>query len=481
MGSKKNPNVGGDLTLRRCFCHAMDDVRPQFSSWHDLCTNAGLDPQNQPVVLAVSGGVDSMAVAHILRQFWAQHPGKKQSLRALIIDHGIRANSAQEAALTAHRLNALGIPNRIERLTTPAPEKGIQAWARDHRYQALWREACRDQAAIVTGHHREDQAETMMMRLSKGSGIKGLAGMRTQSDRHGIKMIRPFLTISKKALRDYVDQHGIEYVDDPSNDNPKFERVRWRQAQPFYNGMGFSANNLSRLAKLFAALDSTMYNQVQGLKGRVFGLTPWGQGWIAHAEWQGLPDVIQRQVLAQILQQVAGSIHPPSQDALTRLHAWFGVLSSKARTLGGVEFTPKINRAGRQLVWVYPEAERPWPAMDCSEGHHVIDGRWHLYLPQSARIRPLGESGFAKVKKNLKQASQNDYSGLQVCLDAPARSFWRLPMVDNQVNTPNFLAQNPLIALEDGCMIPHVINIENNFIEQLMNANTFWMRFSGLE
>ena len=456
----------------------MDDVRSQIS-WHDLCTNAGLDPLKQSVVLAVSGGVDSMAMAHILYQFWTQCQGEPKSLRGLIIDHGIRANSAQEAALTAQRLTAFGIPNQIERLASPAPEKGIQAWARDHRYQALWREACRDQAMIVTGHHREDQAETMMMRLSKGSGIKGLAGMKVQSGRHGITIIRPFLTIPKQTLCDYAAKHGIEYVDDPSNDNPKFERVRWRQAQQQFDGVGFSAANLSRLAKSFAALDAAMTDQVQGLKGKVFGLTPLGQGWIDHGGWQGLPNVVQRIVLAHILQQVSGSIHPPSQDALTRLHGWFGGLLSKARTLGGVEFSPKINRVGRQLVWVYPEAERPWQAMECLEGHHVIDNRWHLYLPQSARVYPLGASGFAKVKQYLNQASQKDYSALRVWLDAPARSFWRLPMVGSLDKPPNFLAQNPLIALEDGDMIPHVINIETNKYETSMNAENSWMRFSG--
>ena len=456
----------------------MEDVKPQFS-WHDICTNAGLNPQKQPVVLAVSGGVDSMAMAHILHQFWTQCRGEVQSLRALIIDHGIRANSAQEAALTAQRLTAFGIPNRIERLATPAPEKGIQAWARDHRYQALWREACRDQAVIVTGHHKEDQAETMMMRLSKGSGIKGLAGMKVQSDRHGIKVIRPFLSVSKEMLCDYADQHGIEYINDPSNDNPKFERVRWRQAQHQFDGFGFSAANLSRLAKSFSALDEAINDQVQGFNGEVFGLSPLGQGWIDHGAWQGLPEVVQRLLLAHILQRVAGSIHPPSQDALSRLHAWFGDLPSKARTLGGVELTPKMSSAGRQLVWVYPEAERPWKAMDYPKGHHMIDGRWHLYLPQSAHVRPLGASGFAKVRQYLNHATQKDYSALRVWLDAPARSFWRLPVVNNQANPSNFLAQNPLIALEDGGMIPHVINIEMNKSETSMNAETSWMRFSG--
>ena len=117
--------------------------------------------------------------------------------------------------------------------------------------------------------------------------------------------------------------------------------------------------------------------------------------------------------------------------------------------------------------------------MECLKGHHLIDNRWHLYLPQSAHVRPLGASGFAKVKHLLNQANQNDYSALRVWLDVPARSFWRLPMVGSLDKTPNFLAENPLIALEDGGMIPHVINIEINKSNMSMNEDTPWMRFSG--
>ena len=118
--------------------------------------------------------------------------------------------------------------------------------------------------------------------------------MRTQSDRHGIKLIRPFLSVSKQMLCDYADINGIEYVDDPSNDNPQFERVRWRQTQHQFDGMGFSAANLSRLAKSFATLDAALADQVQRLNGKSFGLSPLGQGWIDHGAWQGLPDVVQR-------------------------------------------------------------------------------------------------------------------------------------------------------------------------------------------
>ena len=108
-------------------CDVSDDVKSQ-SSWHDFCASQGLNPHDHPVVLAVSGGVDSMAMAHILHQFWTQSSrhspsGHTKSLRALIIDHGIRPESAQEAALTAERLTALNIPNRVERLTGPAPPK----------------------------------------------------------------------------------------------------------------------------------------------------------------------------------------------------------------------------------------------------------------------------------------------------------------------------------------------------------------------
>ena len=468
-------------------CDVSDDVKSQ-SSWHDFCASQGLNPFDHPVVLAVSGGVDSMAMAHILHQFWMQsarhHPsGQTKSLRALIIDHGIRPESAIEAALTAERLTALNIPNRVERLTGPAPQKGVQEWAREQRYRALWREACRDQAVIVTAHHAEDQAETLLMRLAKGSGIKGLGGMQNQSERHGITLLRPFLGLSKQVLRDYAVNEGIAFVEDPSNDNPVFERVRWRQAQADYDDLGFSVQNLNRMAGAFSALDQVMSGEIRRLKGKVFDLSPWGQGWIDHAEWQSLPDLAQRLVLAHILGQVSGTAYPPSQESLARLNDWVCDLPSKGRTLGGVELTPKKSGHGRMFIWVYPEAERPWQAKVYSEGHHIIDGRWQVYLPQDSRLEPLGERGFANAKKQMLAKGQDaDHLLSQwraLWWDAPARSFWRLPVVRYATKTLNNHPQDHLLALEDGAMIPHVSKVEMNKDERAMNANQAWMRFSG--
>ena len=441
-------------------------------SWHDCCLQAGLNPNKQAVVMAVSGGADSMAMAHILYQFWKATPADphqpKFDLRALIVDHGIRSCSAQEAALTAERLTALGISNRVERITAPAPKTGVQAWARDQRYRALWREASRDQAAIVTGHHLEDQAETLMMRLSRGSGLRGLIGMRQASYRHGVTVIRPFLNTSKQALRDHLAGEGIGYVDDPSNDNPQFERVRWRQHQGAFDALGFSAANLMRLSASFAALDAKMMEQINALKGDVFDLTPMGVAWIDHGQWQKLPQMAQVYLLGLLLQSIASGPHPASQDAVERLAAWCRDLPSSGRTLGGVELTPKRMQDGRQLIWLYPEAERPWPAKDHDQGHYLIDGRWHLSLPMPASVRPLGEGGFADLKKMLKKQMKTHKPNQitpphliiggdpLIVTSAPARAFWRLPLVTAVTKTRNFADQEGLFALEDGAMIPHV-------------------------
>ena len=307
--------------------------------------------------------------------------------------------------------------------------------------------------------------------------------MRHQSERHGITLLRPFLGLSKQVLRDYAVNEGIAFVEDPSNDNPVFERVRWRQAQADYDDLGFSVQNLNRMAGAFSALDQVMSGEIRGLKGKVFDLSPWGQGWIDHTEWQSLPDLAQRLVLAHILGQVSGTAYPPSQESLARLHDWVCDLPSKGRTLGGVELTPKKSGHGRMFIWVYPEAERPWQAKVYSEGHHIIDGRWQVYLPQDSRLEPLGERGFANAKKQMLAKGQDaDHLLSQwraLWWDAPARSFWRLPVVRYATKTLNNHPQDHLLALEDGAMIPHVSKAEMNKDERAMNANQAWMRFSG--
>lgn len=173
--------------------------------------------------LAVSGGPDSLALLLLAA---AAVPGR---IEAATVDHGLRADSATEARMVAERCAALGVPHGILKVTVE-PGASLQAKAREARYAAVtnWAQA-RGLTAVATGHHRDDQAETLLMRLARGSGAGGLAGMR--EDRPlapGIRLIRPLLGFRKAELVAVVEAAGVDAVDDPANADPRHDRTRAR-------------------------------------------------------------------------------------------------------------------------------------------------------------------------------------------------------------------------------------------------------------
>lgn len=186
------------------------------------------------VVVAVSGGSDSLALLHLLIDYRAGRTTFPEII-AVTIDHGLRRESADEAHFVARLCEKLGIAHRILSWDGPKPVTGLSAKARDVRYNLLCL-AARDAAAemVLTGHTLDDQIETFVMRSARtgeGGSERGLAGMAlaTLLDRE-IWLVRPLLDVSREQLRDYLRRRGIVWRDDPSNDNPKYERVRIRKA-----------------------------------------------------------------------------------------------------------------------------------------------------------------------------------------------------------------------------------------------------------
>ncbi|SDO77651.1 tRNA lysidine(34) synthetase TilS [Phyllobacterium sp. OV277] len=182
------------------------------------------------VVVAVSGGSDSLALLFLLddlRKARASFP----SIVAVTIDHELRPESADEALYVAGLCKAAGLSHRVLNWTGPKPVSGISAKARDIRYALLCKAASEAGTDMVlTGHTLDDQNETFMMRSARG-GERGLAGMApaTLLERE-IWLIRPLLGITRERLRRYLRERGIEWRDDPSNTNPRYERVRVRDA-----------------------------------------------------------------------------------------------------------------------------------------------------------------------------------------------------------------------------------------------------------
>ncbi|MEK9924845.1 MAG: tRNA lysidine(34) synthetase TilS, partial [Alphaproteobacteria bacterium] len=178
------------------------------------------------LITALSGGPDSTALA-LLADDFARARGHNH--HCIVIDHALRPESGAEATRVAHRMQALGIACKIAEVTATPPRGGIQNWAREQRYELLANEARRANAVLLFAHHAGDQAETVFMRLGKGSGLYGLAGMTPVRWHHGIPILRPLLDWSAAELVGICNEMGCDFETDPSNKDQRFERVRTRR------------------------------------------------------------------------------------------------------------------------------------------------------------------------------------------------------------------------------------------------------------
>jgi tRNA(Ile)-lysidine synthase len=206
------------------------------------------------LLIAVSGGPDSMALLALLAA-WAQKP----KLAAATVDHGLRAESAVEAVMVAGFCQRLGIPHATLHWTGEKPASGLQETARDARYALLAHHA-HDLGLrhLVTAHHADDQAETVLMRLIAGSGIGGLSGMRAQVLKDGMQHVRPLLAIPKARLVATCQASNIPFVEDPSNSNERFGRTRIRRVMTGLKDEGLTAERLTRLAARAARADKAL-------------------------------------------------------------------------------------------------------------------------------------------------------------------------------------------------------------------------------
>ena len=217
----------------------------------DLASSSGL-------LLAVSGGPDSTALLFLASR-WAKSLKQKPKLVAATVDHGLRKESKREAADVAKLAKKLGVPHRILNWTGKKPNSGIQQSARQARY-ALLTEAARKAGAahIVTAHTLDDQAETVLMRMARGSGIGGLAGMARRSRLDGFVLVRPFLDVPKARLVATLKAAKISYAEDPSNLDPKYTRARLRPLMTALVGEGLDARRLAVLAARLRRADAAL-------------------------------------------------------------------------------------------------------------------------------------------------------------------------------------------------------------------------------
>jgi tRNA(Ile)-lysidine synthase len=216
------------------------------------------------LVLAVSGGPDSIALMWLAAR-WRRKLARGPRLIAVTIDHGLRTEAAREARAVKRLAKALELPHRTMRWSGTKPKTGLPAAARTARYRLL-AQAARAHGAthILTAHTRDDQAETLLMRMLRGSGIGGLAAMARESERDGVRLARPFLQVSKSQLIATLRKAKIGFAEDPTNRDLSFTRPRIRAILPALAAEGGDARSLARLAARLARADAAVEVLVDG-------------------------------------------------------------------------------------------------------------------------------------------------------------------------------------------------------------------------
>lgn len=316
------------------------------------------------MAVAVSGGADSLATALLMRN-WVRDQGG--DILALVVDHGLRAESRSEAEATIARLSAMGIAAVLLSLTDLAPGPGIAARARDARHAVLEAEAARRGIVhLVFGHHAADQAETVCMRLLAGSGEGGLSGMSPLVETALLRRLRPLLSIPPARLRATLRVAGVEWVEDPSNHNPTQQRARLRALRNDPGGDGLATRGLVLSSAARGETRAAREAEIAAELAAKAVIYPHG---FAHLQ----PGAISAEGLAALVGMIGGALWPISPDRVRDLAA-----DPRPATIAGVRFIP-AGRYGTGMLLVREEVAVQG-AIPAREGV-VWDGRFRLIGP----------------------------------------------------------------------------------------------------
>jgi tRNA(Ile)-lysidine synthase len=347
----------------------------QFQLVETVTALAGAVPLRLGV--AVSGGGDSMA---LLRMAQAAAGAAGWEVRAVTVDHGLRPEAADEAAFVGRVCAGLGVTHDVLRWEGPRDTGNLMDQARRARLRLIagWARGA-GVGHVVLGHTADDQGETFLMRLARGSGIDGLSAMRAVWEEGDVTWLRPLLGHLRRDLRGYLEAIGQAWIEDPTNDDEGFERVRVRRAMPGLAGIGLDASVLSQVARhLAAARDAldTWCREVAEPVLRVEG----GDAVIPHDVLKRAHPEVRRRLVLRMLRWVATADYAPVASKLEKLDA--SIVEGRAHTLHGC----LVRVAGGEARFTREAAAVAGVVARTGE---VWDGRWLVEGPPG-EVRALG-------------------------------------------------------------------------------------------
>jgi len=333
------------------------------------------------LLLRSPAGADSLALCLLLKE-WAEPQHK--TIIALSVDHGLRAEAGDECAWVQKTLQSYGVEHHTLIWSGEKPSRSIQNEARKARYDLLenWC-VSHNISDLFLGHHLDDQAETFLMRLARGSGVDGLSAMQMETTHRSIRIIRPLLSTPKQMLIEYLNDKNQSWIEDPSNENEAFDRVKMRNAMAQLSELGLGSERLAQTAQTMQRVRKSLDGHCQNWLHKNAQLFEEGYVLLKSAAIHGEDEEVILRGLSRIGKVIGAEIYPPRLEKLERL--WASLQSSKDATLMGCRW---IVTGDEVLIC------RETRSHDILNSIYSIDNKGKL---SNFEMRCLGEDGWAQV------------------------------------------------------------------------------------
>lgn len=364
-----------------------------------------------PFAIAVSGGADSMALMRLATDWCARHG--EPLPRAVTVDHGLREASAEEARRVEAWVRALGLEHITLKWTPGAVASNVQSQAREARYRLIgtWMKGL-GLTHVLTGHTQDDQAETFLIRLARGSGLEGLTGMSARApfplaEFAGLQLVRPLLDVAHQDLVAMLEALGQSWIEDPSNANTKFQRVRLRALAPILAEAGISAGRITDAMANLRRANDVIRDAAASLAAGAVRVEPWGYAMLAPGPFATAHREVALRVLSRLLQRIGGASYPPEFDQIAAVLDWMLQREGpRGRTLGGCRLARRDD--GDVLVAREEEALlAEAPRMSIAQGESLVwDRRFEMTFERAdadflLEVRPLGPDGLKAVEGHV--------------------------------------------------------------------------------
>ncbi|PCI63745.1 MAG: tRNA lysidine(34) synthetase TilS [Kordiimonadales bacterium] len=348
-------------------------------------------PAGNRVAIGVSGGADSTALLLLLHE--------RFDVTVLTVDHGLRTASTGEAVSVGAFCESLSVPHHILTWEGEKPSANIQAEARNARYNLMSR-WCRENnvAYLAVAHHMDDQAETVLLRLARGSGVYGLAGMASTRELENVTLVRPLLATPKSDLIDYLEERSIPWIEDPSNRSTAYDRVRIRQmlADPPVEGLR-SRRLAATASRLRRSRDALEYYEARWLEAYAQSFNT-GHAVLSYEALSSAPEEIVLRGVAELCRFAGNGDYVPRMERLERLCTELRNAAFRGQTLIGAQIVPLD---GDRFLFCREAAQLPSPSDLTSYIHW--DNRYKLIATGNLdgyKLKQLGPEGWLYLKKS---------------------------------------------------------------------------------